>query len=903
MDEWRTSKQRQDVEQSRSEPSLASEMPAWLTPSQPIHVESSFADRTRQEAAGETSPFHDGRSGQPFRDPQAWQASLLEGLTKPQQQAVLHTEGPLLVLAAAGSGKTRVITRRIAYLVSLGIQPWSILALTFTNKAAGEMRERVMKILNPSGDPEARVTRGLTVTTFHALCARLLRRYAEHAGLKADYTIYDSGDQAALVKKAIEALQLSTSNFQPRSVLGAISNAKNQLLGPKDYADRAFDFTSRNISKIYNAYEKVLRQANAVDFDDLLLLTAKLLQNHVEVRRELQQRWQYLLVDEYQDTNKAQFVIASMIAGEQAALPKATAKPASSATRPPPNICVVGDPDQAIYGWRGADISNILDFEAHYPTCTTITLGENFRSTAPILKLADTLIQQNKRRKHKDLFTTKAGGEKVRAVLCRDERHEAALVIDWLKLQRSEGAEAEGQALPVSWKDMAIFYRTNALSRVLEDALRSANLPYTIARGTAFYDREEVKNALAYLRVVANQADDVSLSRIINTPSRGISDPTWDKIDVMAQRSSRPILTCMRELTPLDAEPLGVTGRAINSIQKFVQLIDEWSGSQTFLGQQLKEGSLAELVDRVLKESGLEAMYQKQASQSQSESDAERLDNLSELVSSAREFQMEYDPASDPASELASELASDLAINPAINSASQLSADQARSGVANTVPPLLALLRAFLESVALVADADTIDPSQGSITLMTLHAAKGLEFPVVAMVGLEEGLMPHTRAVMSASDAEMEEERRLCFVGVTRAMKHLMLTAAKYRTLRGNLERTIPSRFLGEMPQSELSISDQSDALGDLDDTDWNDAKASQGTSAPTRPAGGIARSTAHPRAPLHGFSAGMKVRHPQFGMGVIRSITTGAQPRAIIEFRDAGTKTLVLEYARLTKL
>jgi DNA helicase-2/ATP-dependent DNA helicase PcrA len=869
--------------------------PAWLS------VGGGATNSGHAEHAGHSARDHAARrDNAAARDAAAWQDELLHGLTAPQREAVQCTEGPLLVLAAAGSGKTRVITRRIAYLVSMGIQPWNILALTFTNKAAGEMRERVMHLLNPSGDPQARAVRGLTVTTFHALCARLLRRYAEQVGLKQDYTIYDSGDQAALVKKVIEGMQLSTSNFQPRSVLGAISNAKNQLLGPGEYEARAFDFASRNIAKIYLGYEKALRQANAVDFDDLLMLTAKLLQGHAAVREELRGRWQYLLVDEYQDTNKAQFVIASLIAGEGGKTPA----PERRGTKLS-NICVVGDPDQAIYGWRGADIGNILDFEAHYPGCRTIKLGENFRSTAPILKVADTLIQHNKRRKHKDLFTSKEGGAKVQAVLCRDERHEAALVVDWLRVMK-EGARDEETKRPrdgvastsslglsvsssLSWKDMAIFYRTNALSRVLEEALRGANVPYTIARGTAFYDREEIKNALGYLRVVANQADDVSLARIVNTPSRGISDATWDKIEAMGQRSGRAAFECMAELTPTDAEALGVTSRAIASVQKFVGLVREWTGSQTFLGEQLKEGSLAELVDRVVKESGLEAMYQKQAAQSQNESDAERLDNLAELVSSAREFEMEYDPAGDAAN------------------------DVPRRGDAGTfgttvpptlpaVPPLLALLRAFLESVALVADADSIDPALGSVTLMTLHAAKGLEFPVVAMVGLEEGLMPHTRAVMSASEDEMEEERRLCFVGVTRAMRRLHLTAAKYRTLRGNLERTIPSRFLSEMPQSELQVSDQSDGA-DAHEDSWDDQPRRVGGATGVgglRPPGPARPSTP---STSHGFSPGMKVRHPQFGMGVIRTVTSGGQPRAIIEFKDAGTKTLVLEYARLTRV
>ena len=476
-------------------------------------------------------------------DPEAFVDSLFVDLTEPQKQAVLHTEGPLLVLAAAGSGKTRVITRRIAYLVAgCGVPPWQILSLTFTNKAAGEMRERVHKLLGASNSDgtESRATKGLTITTFHSLCARLLRRYAEAAGLKPDFSIYDSADQLALVKKAIAGAQLSTSNFQPRSVLTAISNAKNDLVDCEAFAMSASDFSSKCIAAVYRSYTKSLRQANAVDFDDLLLLVAKVLKQNPDVREDCRRRWQYLLIDEYQDTNKAQFQIASLIAGESTPDRK-------------PNICVVGDPDQAIYGWRGADISNILDFEEHYPAATVVKLGENFRSTAPILATADTLIKFNKRRKHKPLFTSKLGGEKIEVNNCRDERHEGQVVAHWLKRMHEEGkqetdSDGENAVGGLSWREMAVFYRTNALSRVIEEAMREANIPYTIARGTSFYEREEVKNAIGYLRVVANQADSVSLSRIINVPTRGIGDTSYDRVEMVAEREGRPVLELMREV-------------------------------------------------------------------------------------------------------------------------------------------------------------------------------------------------------------------------------------------------------------------------------------------------------------------------------------------------------------------
>src|SRR5262245_17551210 len=556
--------------------------------------------------------------------------ALFADLTPPQKEAVTCTEGPLLVLAAAGSGKTRVITRRIAYLISCGVPPWQILALTFTNKAAGEMRERVFRLL---GDGFS--GRGLTITTFHSLCARLLRRYAVPAGLKPDFSIYDSADQSALCKKVIESLQLSTSNFPPRSVLSAISNAKNDLKDAQAFAAEAFDFSSKMVAKVYAGYTKALRAANAVDFDDLLLLTAKVLKEDNGAREECQRRWQYLLVDEYQDTNHAQFLIASLIAGQGA-------EGAGG-----PNFCVVGDPDQAIYGWRGADIGNILEFEEHYPKARVIKLGENFRSTAPILKVADTLIRNNKRRKHKDLFTSREGGERPEAVLTRDEHHEATLVVDWLKARHEEGESGEGgEDRVVAWHDMAVFYRTNSLSRVMEEALRGAAIPYTIARGTAFYEREEVKNVLGYLRVVANGSDSVSLTRVINTPTRGISDKTVDAAEAFAAQHSLSLLDALRQA---DQFP-GLNPRAIASIAKFIEMLDAWTGGGKFLYAGSDHGlSLAELVDRIIKESGLEAMYKKQAATSQTETDAERLDNLAEMVSSAREFELEYDPEADPA--------------------------------------------------------------------------------------------------------------------------------------------------------------------------------------------------------------------------------------------------------------
>lgn len=779
---------------------------------------------------------------------------LLDDLTEPQRRAVLHTEGPLLVLAAAGSGKTRVITRRIAYLIRLGIPAWSVMALTFTNKAAGEMRERVGTLL--AGNE--RSSRGLTVTTFHSLCARLLRRYAEHAGLKPDFSIYDSGDQSTLVKRVIAELNLSTSNWPPRSALSAISNAKNELIDAPTYAARAGDFYTRTAAKIYEAYEAALRRANAVDFDDLLLRTARALRDSDAMREECRARWQYLLIDEYQDTNRAQFAIASLLAGD--VTPERR-----------PNICVVGDPDQAIYGWRGADISNILDFEERYPGAAVIALGENFRSTTPVLTAADTLIKHNKRRKHKPLFTSRPGGEPVELVLCRDEQHESMVVVDWLRhMHEASGTGSRTQA-GLAWRDMAIFYRTNALSRVMEDALRAAGVPYVIARGTAFYEREEIKNALAYLRVLANAADSVSLSRILNVPTRGLGDTTVDKVEAFAAARHATLFEGVRAAA---AGETAITPRAAGACRKFCEMFDAWTSVEGFLGTShgVSE-SLAMLVERVIKESGLEAMYSAQAHASKNESDEERLDNLAELVSSARQFDLEYDPEGDP-------------------SPIQASGDD--------LDPhsTLAMLRAYLESVSLVADADAVDPSQGAVTMMTLHAAKGLEFPAVAMIGLEEGMLPHMRA--AESEAQMEEERRLCFVGITRAMRRLLMTSAKYRTTRGLPERTIPSRFLGEVGTHDVVLSDQSgmdDSFGSRSSQATRDTHSLrfEPDDAPDRPQRGASIGVP--------FPVGSLVRHPQFGTGRVESIETGPNARAKINFQGIGVKTLVLEYARLQRV
>ncbi len=798
-----------------------------------------------------SSPDHlpSGASGHESKD-------LFAGLTKPQAEAVAHTDGPLLILAAAGSGKTRTLTRRIARLIEDGIPAWQILALTFTNKSAAEMRERALKLL---GDTPYRV-RGLTVTTFHALCARLLRRYGELSAadghplpVGADFAIFNSNDQLALIKQAITACQLSTTNWPPRSVLAAISAQKNQLIGSQAFEAEANDFYTRTIAKLYSSYQAALTKANAVDFDDLLVLTADMLRHSNAVRTECRQRWQHLMIDEYQDTNHAQFVIASLLAGDESHGQQ-------------PNITVVGDPDQAIYSWRGADISNILEFEERYPSARVITLGENFRSTAPILAVADTLIRRNKRRKHKDLFTSAEGGAPIQVHRCRDERHEAEVVCDWFRSLAESTGKTSGS---MRWGDMAIFYRTNALSRAIEEVLRNEGVPYTIARGTAFYEREEVRNVLAYLRVVANPSDDVSVRRVINVPPRGLGKTSLDRLLAYAEDNAAPVFDV---LSHADQVP-GVSTRAATAARNFADMINDWTGSGSFMGASVST-TLADLVQRVVEESGLRDLYVKQAGVGKAEADAERVDNIDEVISSAAEFESEYDPDSDPVAFVAP---------------LEDEGEDAETQQASPPPPLLTLLRAYLERVALVADADAIDPAQGAVTLMTLHAAKGLEFPAAAMVGLEEGLLPHSRA--AASEEDTEEERRLCFVGITRAMQHLLITSAARRTQRGVSERTMASRFLEELGSEHIQRIDSAD----LDFHPIDDAPPPVSVSSHAR-TGKLAEAK-------QAFPVGSRVKHPRFGVGTVEAIEGGASIRARVKFRETGTKTLVLEYARLTPI
>jgi len=749
---------------------------------------------------------------------------ILGDLTEAQQRAVMHVDGPLLVLAGPGSGKTTVVTRRVAYLIQLGVPAWQILGLTFTNKAAGEMRERIDALV----PQDVAGRRGLTITTFHAFCARLLRRYAPVLGLNDQYTIYDGTDQRDAVKQAIRTAGLTTKNWTPSAVLHAISNAKNTLQTASEYTANASDFYERSIARAFTAYEGILSANDALDFDDLLLNVATLLRDHAEARAELQDRFRYIMIDEYQDTNHAQFIIAHALAAEHG------------------NIVVVGDPDQSIYGWRGADIRNILDFEQQYPTATTVPLGQNFRSTGAIVRGAAALIENNQHRKAKRIYTELDEGETIRIVTCQDERHEASLI--------AEQFERLHRELHVPYREMAVLYRINALSRVLEDAFRSRRLPYVIARGTAFYERREVKDALAYLRVLANPNDDVALRRIINTPTRGIGRTTLDRVEIYSihhQISLRDALLRADQVPQLSA-------RAMKSIAAFNTMFETWrqlasdTAEDGFMGA-VDMTSLAELVETVIRESGLESMY----GSSRAEEDRERVENLEELISAAAEFTPE---------------------------SSEDDLDGRRSSTT------FGALVAFLESITLVTDADVIDPLRGAVTLMTLHAAKGLEFDTVAIAGLEEGLLPHTRA--AGDEAELEEERRLCFVGMTRAKRRLQLSRAAVRTQRGMRDRTIESQFLRELPDDVLDVHDHAGV---------NAACRAFGVDGD--PSFGLDGPHLDPYDDGTMLEIGTMVRHPTFGVGEVRSVTrktVGSTAR--INFETVGERTLILEYVRLEK-
>jgi DNA helicase-2/ATP-dependent DNA helicase PcrA len=742
--------------------------------------------------------------------PEDLEHHLLADLTPAQREAVTHFEGPLLILAGAGSGKTRVITRRVAWLIRQGVKAWQILAITFTNKAAGEMRQRVEALL-----PESRVW----ISTFHSLGARLLRQYADRLGLDRNFTIYDQADRHRLVKDALDAAGIDNTRFTPERIEAAISKAKNQLLGPERYAEKAGDFFSQTVAHVYPVYEKRLRSANAVDFDDLLLWPALALRHEAELRAELDARFRFVLIDEYQDTNLAQYAIARGLSVDQ------------------PNLCVVGDPDQSIYKWRGSDIRNILDFERDFPNTRVITLDRNYRSTKSILRAASHLILHNRQRKPKDLVTDNAQGHPVTALTFETGQDEA----DGIARRIAEAVEKKGR----TYREFAVFLRINALSRGLESAFIKHRVPFQIVKGLAFFERKENRDVLAYLRLVLNPRDDLSFLRAVNEPARGVGKVSLEHLKAYAEPREMSLLSAAREVARIPA----IKGKAAAGLRSFAQLVDDLA--------QFAEAAPDEVIRQVLDRSGYRLLFQG----SSDPEDQERLANIEELITAARQF-----AAEDPSKTIGD----------------------------------------FLENVTLASDVDGWDERQDCVSVMTLHAAKGLEFPVVYMVAVEQGLLPHDRSLRENNE-DVEEERRLCFVGMTRAKEELYLSHARLREFRGQANYAIPSMFLDELPADGVECIDLSSGGagtsramdewrggGPAAEEGWRDAGfRPQRDGRPTREA----EVWSGPE-----YAEGMLVRHETYGHGRVTEVSGyGVLRKVKVRFSSAGERTFLANKAKLT--
>jgi DNA helicase-2/ATP-dependent DNA helicase PcrA len=758
---------------------------------------------------------------------------FLSSLNPAQQEAVLHTDGPLLILAGAGSGKTRVITYRIAYLIGNGFaEPDQVLAVTFTNKAADEMRERVQSLI---GDESRRVW----LSTFHALCARLLRREAPAIGLTRDFVIYDSSDQVAVVKQAMRQLGMDDKSLQPRQALSRISSAKNRMESPEELRNGGWSLRDEQIAKIYDHYLRALKDANALDFDDLLLKTVELFEGSEPVRRRYSSRFKFVMVDEYQDTNRPQYLLIKHLAEVHR------------------NLCVVGDPDQSIYKWRGADLRNILDFEQDFADAKIVRLEQNYRSTQVILDAASGVISRNRNRKDKRLWTDRAGGDPVVYFRAGDEIEEADFITRTIRQARADAVEAM----------IAVLYRTNAQSRVIEDSLMREGIAYKIIGGVRFYERKEIKDALAYLKLIINPHDDVSLRRVINVPARGIGKSVLDGLQAIEaadiERDAPPLLSAgLQESSSSRSlwaklsyavEQRALPARAVGSLRAFRDMI-------VALADVARRDSVSIAIGKMLDQTG----YLKELREEHTEEAEGRIENLMELVSAAREFESrEQEPS----------------------------------------------LGGFVDRLSLLSEADEEAGSrEAHVWLMTMHAAKGLEFPVVVLAGLEEGLFPHSRS--SEDLEELEEERRLCYVGMTRAQSQLVLTGAARRRVFGEYQSSEPSRFIAEIPPELVTVMTPSWSApspssfahshyefrtnpygrrGRKPDR-WREDQAAQGYAYEEED-----------QSSLTGVRVGMRVRHPQFGVGTVISVESYNDDEKItVRFLTVGQKKLLAKYARL---
>lgn len=726
--------------------------------------------------------------------------SLLTGLNKEQQQAVQHTEGPLLILAGAGSGKTKVLTVRIAHLLAQGVNPYEILAITFTNKAAKEMKSRVEGLV---GD----VANRIWLSTFHSFCAKFLRFELDNfLGYNSNFTIYDTSDSQAVIKAALKALNLDDKYYPVGAMIGAISDAKNKLLFASDFRKQARDFYQQKVADVYEYYERELRKNNALDFDDLLLVAVKLLQSNAAVLDKYSKRFRYVMIDEYQDTNHAQYLLAKLLASHWK------------------NIAVVGDADQSIYAWRGADIQNILDFEKDYPNCTSIKLEQNYRSTKTILDAANAVIENNEGRPKKNLWTDKTEGAKIQHFTAQSEHEEAAFIGDTIAKKH----DIHG----VPYGDMAILYRTNAQSRVLEEALIKRALPYTMVGGTKFYDRKEIKDVLAYLRVLYNPFDDLSLLRIINVPKRSIGATTVAKLQDYARANGTSLFMTLTQLHLVDT----IKGKTKEKLEEFGILIFT-------LVAEMEDKTVLDILEAILDRTG----YLAQLEESTDPQDQARAENIGELLSVAKDFQ-----------------------------------DTNPTGTVED----------FLEQVALVNDVDSFEQEESKVTLMTLHAAKGLEFPIVFLGGLEEGLFPHSRTLMNPE--EIEEERRLAYVGITRAEKELYISNATTRTVFGRTSSYLPSRFIDEIPEE---LVDGLRAKRKVpDDIKRHVPQHMSVTSRPvTKP---IVRNEV-----IADWKVGDTAIHSKWGNGkVINVAGEGAGMKLTIEFPTQGVRVVMAKFAPVKK-
>lgn len=726
--------------------------------------------------------------------------SLLTGLNKEQQQALQHTEGPLLILAGAGSGKTKVLTVRIAHLLAQGVNPYEILAITFTNKAAKEMKSRVEGLV---GD----VANRIWLSTFHSFCAKFLRFELDNfLGYNSNFTIYDTSDSQAVIKAALKALNLDDKYYPVGAMIAAISDAKNKLLFASDFRKQARDFYQQKVADVYEYYERELRKNNALDFDDLLLVAVNLLQSNEAVLDKYSKRFRYVMIDEYQDTNHAQYLLAKLLASHWK------------------NIAVVGDADQSIYAWRGADIQNILDFEKDYPNCTSIKLEQNYRSTKIILDAANAVIENNEGRPKKNLWTDKTEGAKIQHFTAQSEHEEAAFIGDTIAKKH----DIHG----VPYGDMAVLYRTNAQSRVLEEALIKRALPYIMVGGTKFYDRKEIKDVIAYLRVLYNPFDDLSLLRIINVPKRSIGATTVAKLQDYARANGTSLFMTLTQLHLVDS----IKGKTKEKLEEFGILIFT-------LVAEMEDRTVLDILESILDRTG----YLAQLEESTDPQDQARAENIGELLSVAKDFQ-----------------------------------DTNPSGTVED----------FLEQVALVNDVDSFEQEESKVTLMTLHAAKGLEFPIVFLGGLEEGLFPHSRTLMNPE--EIEEERRLAYVGITRAEKELYISNATTRTVFGRTSSYLPSRFIDEIPEE---LVDGLRAKRKVpDDIKRHVPQHMSVTSRPvTKP---IVRNEV-----IADWKIGDTAIHSKWGNGkVINVAGEGAGMKLTIEFPTQGVRVVMAKFAPVKK-